>query len=722
MGKVSLLIRGTYLRCGCLLLTIGFYIVVLKNPADFIGNVIGQSESNTKAILATTVGKVLIIDEIYMLYSGAGTGNQTDQYKTAVIDTIVAEVQSVPGEDRCVLLLGYEDKIVEMFQNVNPGLSRRFAIEDAFHFQDFTSPQLRKILDLKLKLQGLEATEEAKSVADEVLGRARRRPNFGNAGEVENLLSKAKMHHQSRQSKKMISERSVDVVFEPQDFDMDFDRGLHADINCRKLFEDIIGCESVVAKLEGYQQIARNMKARGMDPYEQIPTNFIFKGPPGTGKTTTARKMGQVYYDMGFLSHPEVVECSASDLIGQYVGQTGPKTQKQLETALGKVLFVDEAYRLAEGHFATEAVNEMVDLLTKPKYRGKLIVILAGYDADMNKLLAVNTGLSSRFPEEIVFHNMAPEHCLRLLDQELCRKGIRVASLHEAKSPVYTELLKTVDKLSSLPSWGNARDVQTLAKSMIGFAFKKTGSPDSPLILSSEELTNCINAMLTERKSRCATTTLKDTTHSFPDMARMLDSLPPVPPVTSSAHETTTKSVPEEKMENPKEQSSKETPACSAPTSRDAGVSDETWNQLQADRLAEEHAAQLSLEKLEHLESTLQLATVSEEASASRAKALTHTPANSAPAPDTARLDALKRQQEAARLEEQRARLERAQALEAFEKAQRDARQRKQQEAQAQAKLREMGVCVAGYRWIRQGGGWRCAGGYHFVSDGQLGM
>jgi len=100
----------------------------VKNPSDFVGAYLGHSEKNTKAILATTVGKVLIIDEAYMLYSSsASSQNHSDTFKTAVIDTIVAEVQSVPGDDRCVLLLGYEDKMVEMFQNVNPGLSRRYA-------------------------------------------------------------------------------------------------------------------------------------------------------------------------------------------------------------------------------------------------------------------------------------------------------------------------------------------------------------------------------------------------------------------------------------------------------------------------------------------------------------------------------------------------------------------------------------------------------------------
>jgi AAA+ superfamily predicted ATPase len=74
----------------------------------------------------------------------------------------------------------------------------------------------------------------------------------------------------------------------------------------------------------------------------------------GTGKTTAARKIGQVFYDLGLLSKPDVVECSAKDLIGEYVGQTAPKTMKQLELGLGKVLFIDEAYRLGEANMQSK--------------------------------------------------------------------------------------------------------------------------------------------------------------------------------------------------------------------------------------------------------------------------------------------------------------------------------------------------------------------------------
>lgn len=118
-----------------------------------------------------------------------------------------------------------------------------------------------------------------------------------------------------------------------------------------------------------------------------------------------------MYYDLGFLSQIEVVECSATDLIGQYIGQTGPKTIKQLERGLGKVFCIDEAYRLGHGQFAQEAIDELVDNITKPRFAGKMVIILAGYDNDMNNLLRVNEGLSSRFADEISFPPLSPMHC-----------------------------------------------------------------------------------------------------------------------------------------------------------------------------------------------------------------------------------------------------------------------------------------------------------------------
>ncbi|KAG1804050.1 P-loop containing nucleoside triphosphate hydrolase protein [Suillus subaureus] len=425
--------------------------VVIKNPSDFVGAYLGHSEKNTKAILDSTVGKVLVIDEAYMLYS-KNSGSQ-DQFKTTVIDTLVAEIQSVPGEDRCVLLLGYKEQMEEMFQNVNPGLARRFAIENAFTFEDFTEPQLRDILDFKLKDQDLGATDSAKQVASDLLSRAKNRPNFGNAGEVENMLGLAKSRYQKRQASVPPDQRS-DVIFEPQDFDPDWDRDRNAAANLTKLFEDLVGCDDIVTKLGDYQKIARAMKATGVDMRKQIPTSFIFKGPPGTGKTTIARKFGQVYYDMGFLSSSDLIECSASDLVGQYVGHTGPKTKKLFEKALGKVLFVDEAYRLSNGHFAQEAIDETVGLMTNEKFMNKMVIVLAGYEKEMNALLSVNPGLASRFSEEITLTNMTAAKCLQVLDKELQKTQIVLSELADTTSSAYSEMEIIIDRMSRLSNWG----------------------------------------------------------------------------------------------------------------------------------------------------------------------------------------------------------------------------------------------------------------------------
>lgn len=161
-------------------------------------------------------------------------------------------------------------------------LPSRFRIEEAFQFDDFSEAELRTILESKMKQQDVAATNDAMIVAMEVLKRSKIRPHFGNAGEVENLLGSAKDRFQKRQNRLPVAERSIDFVFEQQDFDPDFDRVKNANEKLKTLFEDTVGCEDIIAKLAGYQQIVQGMKARDVDPRGEIPMNFLFKGPPGT--------------------------------------------------------------------------------------------------------------------------------------------------------------------------------------------------------------------------------------------------------------------------------------------------------------------------------------------------------------------------------------------------------------------------------------------------------
>lgn len=700
--------------------------VVMKNPADFMGKFIGHSEANAKAILASAMGKVLIIDEAYMLYTGtAGGGSTTDSFKTAIVDTIVAEVQSVPGEDRCVLLLGYEDKMVEMFQNVNPGLSRRFAIENAFRFEDFTDHELLEILNLKLKSQDLQATDEAKAVAIGVLSRGRNRPNFGNAGEVENQLGLAKNRHQRRESTKKASERSSDIIFEPEDFDPEYNRGANASANIDKLFEDVVGCEDVIAKLRGYQQIAQGMKVQGLDPRGQIPTNFLFKGPPGTGKTTTARKIGQVYYNLGYLSSIEVIECSASDLIGQYIGHTGPKTCAQLDKALGKVLFIDEAYRLAESSFATEAINELVDQLTKPKYMDKLIVVLAGYAQEINKLISTNPGLSSRFPEEILFKNMSPMQCLEILQRTIQKHNIQTSALTDPDSQIHVKMVGLIEEFSALPSWGNARDIKTLAKTLVGFFFRKKATAPDVQCISEDDIIRLTEDMLQERKDRCANLPSTLPIRSVPKAAEQSHAPPPPPPPvveSSSAQPDATPSAPSEgpkpaEPQEPDADSEASAPEPQEPAEqRDAGVSDQTWAQLQSDMAAAKAEPNVSDEAFWAMDDDVSTAWEDAHQAELALKRL-----DEAKAKDEADTRRLKREREKARAEREKARRERDKAEAELERM-RIRRIEEETERAVQERLRNMGVCVQGFQWIKQASGYRCAGGSHYIGNDRLGV
>lgn len=423
--------------------------------------------------------------------------------------------------------------------------------------------------------------------------------------------------------------------------------------------------------------------------------------------------MGQVFYDLGFLSVVEVVECSASDLIGSYVGHTGPKTRGQLEKALGKVLFIDEAYRLAEGNFATEAINELVDLLTKPTFMDKIVVILAGYDKDINNLISVNPGLFSRFPEQIVFKDMSSEHCLKVLDRALREQDIEVPSLLEPQSHLHIKMTGLLQQLASLPSWGNARDIKTLAKSIIGTVFRAQASTSAALNLSPEEVIRHTEAMLQERKDRCDNTPPNAANQLLPLRPAQLQA-PPLSAVSSKTEIAKTMST---------DTSSQQMEPLALPTQeeeteRDDGVSDETWNQLQLDRQGAEAEAKISADIIQRREEALSRAKADEQGRMDRLQELERARAR---AKDEEEVQELKRKAEEARLQERAARIASDKAKAELERARlQEVKQKREQ--QVQVKLRQMGVCCAGFQWIKQASGYRCAGGSHYVSNGQLGL
>ncbi|MGH3239657.1 MAG: AAA family ATPase [Spirillospora sp.] len=181
--------------------------------------------------------------------------------------------------------------------------------------------------------------------------------------------------------------------------------------------------------------------------------HMVFTGNPGTGKTMVARLLGRIYKRLGVLSSGHLIEASRAHLVGEYIGQTAPRTRRLVERALGGVLFIDEAYTLTQsplkGDYGHEAIAEMVKLMED--HREDLIVIVAGYQQEMAEFLAANPGLDSRFPKQIHFPDYSDDELITVFGQLAAADGFRLAP---GTDDVLHAMLRRAPRG---PSFGNGR-------------------------------------------------------------------------------------------------------------------------------------------------------------------------------------------------------------------------------------------------------------------------
>ncbi|SJZ60298.1 AAA family ATPase [Selenihalanaerobacter shriftii] len=221
--------------------------------------------------------------------------------------------------------------------------------------------------------------------------------------------------------------------------------------------------KTLVNELEAFVKIQQKRKNLNLAT-EPLVMHMIFKGNPGTGKTTVARIFGRLFKELGLLTKGHLNEVERADLVGEYIGHTAKKTKKAIDEALGGILFIDEAYSLARGG-VRDFGKESIDALVKgmEDNRDNLVIILAGYPQEMESFLQTNPGLNSRFPIKVDFDDYTLEELIEIAELMLKKREYKLCK--SAKHKLFRILSKARNEVGS--EKGNARTVRNIIERAI---------------------------------------------------------------------------------------------------------------------------------------------------------------------------------------------------------------------------------------------------------------